>query len=337
MKTLFVCRGTTRDGLGHVIRSRTLAQEMSKTTPVRMVVGGDGYVHNLLEGRGIEFSIVGDDAGIGECFRDYKPEVVVFDLLHIDRSIFSTIRNSSFTASLSPIFNCLRDVDVAFHRTSVLGEWSSFKGSRPVIRSGLEYAIVGEHCSPIAEKTYKKSLQNKNLSLAISMGGTDAANKTLEVLETLKHIREQLLLWVFLGEGYIHSYEDLVRSIRGSKHEIILAKTNDSMWRILSTCSLVILAGGTTSYEAVYANLPAINTLESKKHYFLIQELVEKGACFCAGKDFYSCTANLNQMIEEFNSDRGKLLKVHQSCKSLIDGLATERIVKDITDLLAAR
>ena len=36
----------------------------------------------------------------------------------------------------------------------------------------------------------------------------------------------------------------------------ILAKTNRSMWRVLGNCSLAILAGGVTSYEAAFAGCP---------------------------------------------------------------------------------
>jgi spore coat polysaccharide biosynthesis predicted glycosyltransferase SpsG len=133
-----------------------------------------------------------------------------------------------------------------------------------------------------------------------------------------------------LGEGYTHSYQDLVDSIKGSRHEIILAKSNDSMWRILSTCALTILAGGTTTYEAAYAGLPSINTLETNQHLFLIQELVDKGICLCAGTTFSESLNHLNSLILQLSQNPNELFAIHQRSKALISGLAAEKIVQEI-------
>ena len=312
------------------MRSRTVAQVMRETALVKLVVIGDAYVKNLLADRDLDYTIVTRDDQAMRLFREFMPDVVVFDLMYLDETDFQLIRRSTMTVSLSPIFNCLSGVDVVFHRTAILGENWSVDSTRPLVKSGLEYAVVSEYCCRIPEEVYRRNLELETLSVAISMGGTDAANKTLQVLNTIKSIPEKLLVWVLLGEGYSHSYEQLVECMRGSEHEIILAKTNDSMWRILSTCSLAILAGGTITYEAVYAGLPSINTLETKKHFFLIQELVERGVCLCAGHTFPESMSVLNDMIEYLNGNRHKLLVMYQRSKRLIDDLGVQRIVSEI-------
>ena len=330
LRVLFICRGSTRDGIGHVIRSRTVASAMRAAAKVKMLVVGDAYVDNLLAGRDLDYVIVGHEDEVLRGFMDFRPQVSVFDLMHFDQPSFDTIRRSGITVSLSPIFNCLGDVDLVFHRTSILGEdWPS-TSPRPLIRSGLQYTITGEHCRRIPEDVFRQNLGPGTLSVAVSMGGTDAANKTLQVVNTVKQVPGRLLLWVLLGEGYAHSYQELVDSIRASKHEIILAKTNDSMWRILSTCSLAILAGGTTTYEAAYAGLPSINTLETDRHYFLIQELVERGACLCAGRTFDDSLRALNEVVTRLNANRDQLLDMHRRTSGLVDGLGVQRIIDEI-------
>jgi spore coat polysaccharide biosynthesis predicted glycosyltransferase SpsG len=234
------------------------------------------------------------------------------------------------TVSLSPIFNRLLEVDVVFHRTAIRGENWPAVGTKPLVRSGLEYAIIGEHCHRIPEDMYRRNLEREALSIAISMGGTDAANKTLQVVRTIKQIPERLVVWVLLGEGYAHSYQDLVDAMRGSQHEIVLAKTNDSMWRILSTCSLAILAGGTTTYEAAYAGLPSINTLETDQHLFLVQELVERGLCLCAGRTFPESLGALTSMVSHLNANRQELATMHVRSRGAIDGLGVQRVISEI-------
>jgi spore coat polysaccharide biosynthesis predicted glycosyltransferase SpsG len=265
------------------MRSRTVAQAMQASgASTRMVIIGDSYVDNLMVGRGLDYRIVKSESEAVAICHEYTPQVVVFDLLRFTEAHFREVAGTAMTVSLSPVFNLLSQVDLIFHRTHYLGDaWPRGEGA-PITRCGLEYAVINQNCRKIPDGLYQRQLEFKELAVAVSMGGTDAANKTLQVLDTIKKIPHPLLVWVILGEGYGHSYQELVDSMRGEAHEIILVKTNDSLWRILSTCSLAILSGGTTAYEAAYAGLPAINLIESEKRAFLIQELVDKGVGICA-------------------------------------------------------
>lgn len=332
-KVLFICRGSIKDGLGHVIRSRRVAGVLKESCAVKMIVIGDESAENLLVNQDFNFTITPHEQHAMNHYQQFAPDVVVFDTVCFDAANFETIKKACYTLSLCPIFNCLARVDLMFHRTRVRGrDWPSGIDS-PIIRCGLEYAIISDHCRQITEGTYQSNLEHETLAVAISMGGADAANKTLAILNKVKDVPDRVLFWVMLGEGYAHSYEDLVRCVRGSRHEIILAKTNDSMWRILNTCSLVILAGGTTTYEAVYAGLPSVNTLESEEHYFLIQELVEKGACAYAGYTFEESLCALRGIITRYSRQRHELLAMHKSTLGLIDGGGARRITEEIVTL----
>jgi len=298
-----------------------------------MVVIGDESGENLLINQDLDYTITPHERHAVNHFRHFVPDVVIFDLMNFEKSHFEVIRSTCRTVSLSPIFNCLGQVDLVFHRTRIRGKDWPTNPSGSVIRCGLEYAIISDHCRQIAEKTYRRNLEHETLAVAISMGGADAANKTLAILSKIKDVPDKVLFWALLGEGYAHSYQHLVDCIRGSKHEIILAKTNESMWRILDTCSLVILAGGTTTYEAAYAGLPSINTLETEEHYFLIQELVEQGACVYAGYTFEESLAALRGIITRYSRNRHELLRMHQHARGLIDGHGARRVAKEIAVL----
>lgn len=330
-KVMFICRGSTRDGIGHILRSRAVAAGMADRASVLLAAIGGPFLENLLAGRGMDYRTFEDEGPVMDAFREYGPDVVVFDLTSFDEGRFRAVSGKAVTVGLSPIFNCIGGLDALFHRSSVLGEGWTERPGGPVIRSGLRYSVISSHCRAIPEDVYTGNLGHGSLSLAISMGGTDSANKTLRVLETIKRLPQSLLVWVMLGEGYSHSYGELVRCMQGeTTKEIILARTNDSMWRILGTCSLAILAGGTTTYEAAYSGLPSINTLETKEHYFLVRELVEGGACLCAGRDFEESMGAINGMIDRLCRDHGELLRMHRRSRALVDGGGVKRIVDEI-------
>jgi spore coat polysaccharide biosynthesis predicted glycosyltransferase SpsG len=163
------------------------------------------------------------------------------------------------------------------------------------------------------------------------MGGGDANNKTLELLKGLTHCNVPATFWVMLGEGYKHSLDELTDQIRkDAKHEIILAKTNSSMWHILANCVLAILPGGITSFEAVRAGLPSINFFDTPEQEYLIKEICENNAAFNFGKYSTQTINEISLFIEQLYYNRKTLLKMHVDSKGLIDGNGAIRIIEDI-------
>jgi hypothetical protein len=296
----------------------------------RLIVIGDGCANALLTRRGIDYASVASEEQAMALLDEFDPDIIVFDLLQFDRERCRELARRRPTASLSPIFNALDEVALLFHRTASLDPgWDSLRQG-PDIRAGLRYSVTSPYCRPIPQETYQANLEPERLSIAISMGGTDAANKTIQVLRELKTAPRQWLIWVLLGEGYNHSYQEIVDLMKGSPHEIILAKTNDSMWRILRTCSLAVLAAGTTTYEAAHAGLPSINLLSQPANYYLIQELVELGAAIGAAEDFESSLRKLNGIITNLDENRDRLVGMHDRGRALIDGRGAERIAEEI-------
>ncbi|QDU61536.1 hypothetical protein Pan216_23970 [Planctomycetes bacterium Pan216] len=332
-RVLFICRGSTDVGLGHVIRSRTIAFEMARRTSVRVVVIGDEYVDALLAGRGLTYQIVDDEPGVIAAIDAYDPDIVVFDLIELSKKLYQRVSRRCMTVSVSPIFDHLTSTDLFFHRTRCQGsDWDleRFDGE---VRSGLEYAVVREQCVKISAAQYEQNINQQPMAVAISMGGSDAGNKTLEVLRSIKSLPRRMLFWVLLGEGYGHSYEALVDCVkRDTQHEIILAKTSDSMWRVMSSCALAILAGGTVTYEAVFAGLPSINIFEKPEHVFLVRELVERGTCLTAGFPLNAAIDVATANLLHLEQHREELVAMHRACDGLMDRRGAARIAQEILE-----
>jgi spore coat polysaccharide biosynthesis predicted glycosyltransferase SpsG len=334
-KVLFICAGSTSVGLGHVIRTKNVATVFSLKGTVHVIIIGDKTVVKLLYGASFSFNIIPNTDKINKLIENYNPDIVVFDLIKFPKKIFRKLNRKSITVSISPIFNCLSEVNLFFNRT-VYNKFNNINKINKKIKifNGLKYTILRENCTKISYNEYARDLKINPLPIAISMGGCDANNKTLEVLSSLKKISPSVVFWVMLGEGYDHSFQSLIDSVAcDSPHEIILAKTNDSMWRVLRMCKIVILAGGITTYEAAYAGLPSINILESKDKIFLIKELEEKGVCINAGYSFKDALKNIKTEIDYLYNNRSKLLDMHIRSKKLIDEKGAWRIYKEINNL----
>ncbi len=330
----FYCHGSTSVGLGHVMRSRSVAEaaadEAARRAEARIFAVGDASIEPLLANRRPEFEIHATDEAAAAAIEAYAPDVVYFDMLHTDDAVFARLARGRTTASLSPVFNHLDRVDLFFHRSAVHPR-TALRPQRAGWNCGLEYAIVRPGCTPIATARYLESLDPEQpLNVAISMGGGDASNRTLRVLRALRDIPRPMVFWVLLGEAYSHSYLDLVACARRDAiHEIILAKTSESMWRIVRHCAVAVLAAGTVTYEATAAGLPSINTFDDPAHRFLVRELVDRGAAFDAGAPFDAALATVTGLLSELDRDRGRLRAAHEAARGLIDGRGAHRVIAE--------
>lgn len=319
------------------MRTRTVADAAAADgrAVVRVVSIGDQSVEPLLADRPYPSFIAECEDEAVALADSTRPDAMVFDTTTLSPRAFSRLTDGRIGASLSPVFDRLPDTEFLFHRAR-----THPLGSRPAWYFGSEWAVVRPECTPISGARYAEAIDpGRPLSVAICMGGGDAPNRTREVLERLREVETPMLLWVLLGEGYPHSGDELVAAARADRrHEVILARTTDSMWRILSECSVAILAGGTVTYEAAAAGLPSINLLLAPEQRWLVSDLVDAGAAFAPDDETMSGMLDETvHLLRGFDADRRRLLAAREAAGDLVDGRAAERICDVLIDEIAAR
>jgi spore coat polysaccharide biosynthesis predicted glycosyltransferase SpsG len=312
--------------LGHLLRTRTFAKEAKKSHKVEIIA----IVEKDLEFIFFEISdvtyFVKEDTEILPYITKFSPDILLFDLTFLNKKVFDQARNfPRLTASLSPIFEHMTHVDVYFSRSNRTQQIPYVK-----VYGGLEYAIFNDQCKVIDDITYAHNLNLPSFSIAVCMGGADAANKTLKVLRAIMNMKYSSTIWVLLGEGYSYSYDELVKTVRGHhQHEVILAKTNQSMWRILSNCVLAILAGGLTSIEAVYAGLPTINLFEGQDHIdAMSKKLFDLGVCLNGGIYSKDSLNKMVSLVQDLYNNRKELLIMRNLNKGLVDKNGSMRVIE---------
>lgn len=325
------CKASTEIGLGHLFRSMAFADQVLVSNP----------------SLSLTFNLIGDESllkiidlpnlSVNHFFNEFqisniqRSDIVFLDLTDLSDDVFLKIKNSTkAVASLSPVFNHFDKIEYYFGRTKYLNfnpdDYPDLK-----IYAGLEYAIIQKNCVKINSEVFENNLKQAYFPVAIIMGGGDASNKTLQLLKGLKKCKVPATFWVMMGEGYRHSLDELSSEIRSDTlHEIILAKTNKSMWQILKNCVLGIVPGGVTSYEAAYAGLPCINFSENLVQMQLIKELLQNNAAIDIGEFTNANIDRLSDKIEQLYANKQLLLSMHLASKSLMDGLGSLRILERI-------
>ena len=144
-RVMFLCRGSLRDGMGHVTRSRSVALEMTRHADVKFVVVGDSFTNNLLVDSGIDYQIVASVDEANQILNYFRPQVVFIDMLEMSENEFDALSSYSMTVSLSPIFNQQDNVDMVFSRTRLAYLERGVRTRGPQLHCGPEYAIISDH------------------------------------------------------------------------------------------------------------------------------------------------------------------------------------------------
>jgi spore coat polysaccharide biosynthesis predicted glycosyltransferase SpsG len=331
MKVAIFCTGGTKLGFGHFFRSKTFAKSAPPNLQILLIPVVDPEDRHFFNEIRHITAPCGDEHAALQAINDFKPEVFVFDTVACSDIFFEDVRSRvRVIASISPVFNQMEKIDYLFTRNINTRDILGVK-----IFKGFEYALFNEHCRFIPDEIYFHNLSKEFLTVGIAMGGGDAPNKTLQVLQAICTLEAPCTFWILLGEGYKHSYQDLVSSIRkDSNHEIILAKTNRSMWNVLSNCSVAILAGGLTTLESVYAGLPTLNIFENESHMEATgRQLFEQGIAMSAGLFNDASLSLLKEKLTFLIENKSQLLQMRERSKGKVDKLAPFRIFEVLRQL----
>jgi spore coat polysaccharide biosynthesis predicted glycosyltransferase SpsG len=327
VKLQIVCRGSVQEGLGHLLRTRTFARHAQASHDVEVVAIVEPELENVLTSLECPVRYVRSDGEALACLQRFAPDVLAFDTTRFEAKWMNEAAAAGFLlASISPVFEHLERMDVVFTRTQRNAPIGSAR-----ICGGLQYAIFNDYCLTIDDADYERNLALPELPIAVCMGGADAANKTLSVLQALAGLEEPTTIWVLLGEGYAHSYTRLVNAVRKDlRHEVILAKANRSMWRILGNCALGIMAGGLTTVEAVHAGLPTLNLFDRPEHARMLTELFEAGVCVNGGLIHGRSLQPAMETMRRLSSHRDELRAMRARTKGLVDRQGPARVLREL-------
>lgn len=332
MKLGIVCKGSTELGLGHLLRTRSFVQSIEHLHEVTVFASVGPGLESTFSETTADVRFFSHEHELVDLVGDL--DILLFDLTHLDDWTFFKLKHrAKLIASISPVFNQAKHVNVFFTRNR---NYTPMPGVK--IFGGMEFAIFNHHCKPIDAETYERNLGSSDFPIAVCMGGGDAANKTLAVLEALVSIPVPCTIWVLLGEGYSHSYAQLVDTIRGNlRHEVVLAKTNRSMWNVMSNCVVGIMAGGLTAVEAIYAGLPTINLFDRKEHYEMLEELFDARVCLNGGVFSEGALGVLPKTLVALHHDRSRLREIRLRGQGVVDQNGSLRVLRILEDELAAR
>ena len=198
-------------------------------------------------------------------------DVIITDEISCSKGIIQIIKKK-FICSISPIGRVNKFADIIFSRPMVIKKYNK----KTYIDSDITNFLPGSEMLKIYKKDFIKQQKIKKKIVGISMGGYDKNNKTIKTIKILKKLKNSIAIKVLINSADSRAFQKISMEIKKLKMDVKIYSMNKSTWAIFSNCSMVILSGGISAYESIFAGIPSLNIINSSSKKKLTTYLEKK-------------------------------------------------------------
>lgn len=329
MKVLFNSEGNKTIGMGAFYNCAVLAGKFrEKFAPeIKFFISRDsekGVKDTLLRGYDVEKVDMSDTESFISAIKKFKPDIVVQDLLVLDKSYMSQLNKLKAT-----VVNITHSSDINSHEKAdiVISLLHDFGGRKCVYGPG--YAILDDRFKKIKRKKIKDIASN----LLVSFGGSDVNNLTFKLMKILDKMDLYLHANVVIGPGFRDGDKaDNILSGLKNKRRFTMNRNVADMTGLISGADLAFVSGGRTICELAAAGVSGIAFAQNELEHGRLKRFERWGSVLNYGylrDDNGQLAAKIKNVILDKNSRE----RMSRKGRELIDGNGTDRIIERIMDL----
>lgn len=162
---------------------------------------------------------------------------------------------------------------------------------------GPEYALLRPDFHQ-AKKTLRKR-DGKIRRILVFFGGSDPTNETKKALEAIRRLnRPDIAVDVVVGAG--NPYREKIKEICGKMPNVTYYCQVENMAELMAAADLAIGAGGTTTWERLYLELPTIAIAVAENQVETLEVLAKVGRVHYLGVSRQTKIANLVDQLKRF-------------------------------------
>jgi len=342
---IFRADGSKELGMGHVVRSLSLAskltaelEERGREIRIQFVVREDAGSQRVLQGSLFINRVrwIPPDArdidSMAEIVGELGPAVVVTD-------IDLRGRVEEYQAAIFP------SAHVSLHEHNY-GILAADRVIAPTVRplticpdgapgvthfAGSEYILLSDEISKL--RHIAQSPEDPPRKVLVTMGGGDPAGLTRKVLGAIRGYNDPKVEWtVVLGPASGYDKSEFVREFPMKIEYLEGAELpHDDFLQSLVEADAVITNGATTLYEALALGRPSMAVPQNEFESDVVRILAEKGACVTPSD---ATSVGIMETMNRFLSDRSLRENIGSVGMELIDGQGARRVATMILELL---
>jgi UDP-2,4-diacetamido-2,4,6-trideoxy-beta-L-altropyranose hydrolase len=320
---------TVETGLGHFNRCLALAQRWREAHgPVTFAGRYDDGIDAKLAREHIDVAplpaIHPDPADLPAALdRIAAPATVVLDGYHFDDTYQSAIAKHRRVLVVDDLGHLPRYVGTWLLNSSANAEEIRYPDAPPARLLGLRYALLRREI--VAARSAPRRPAGRIECLLVTLGGADAANDTLRILQALiesgcapPRVRVAI--------GPLNPHAAGLAAFAGAHTGIELVRDPPSMSDELLRADFVIASAGTISVELVYLGIPALLLAVVDNQLGVGPTLARLGAIIYGGDSRKLDARGLGHAVRAALTDDVRHAAIRRTAPGLVDGLGAMRI-----------
>ncbi len=203
--------------------------------------------------------------------------------------------------------------------------------SDTVLLLGLQYALLQP--AFLAWHGWQRDIPAVAHKVLITMGGGDADNVTLKVIQALAQVEVGGLEAVVVVGAINPHYRQLQGAVERSQWPVRLERDVPNMAELMAWADVAVSAGGTTCWELAFMSLPHVVTVLAENQVQVAEALHNRGIAINMGRFTTLNEADLAQVMSNLMLDEQQRREMSCRGRQAVDGLGAERV----TGIMAAQ
>jgi len=332
LHVVFRCDAAPEIGMGHVVRSAALAEELRDRhgCDVRFAIRygplGIEYlrrrglpVHSPPEGPHDDLSWLESAAGT------MSPWVLILDVR--DDTPVEAIRmlreRGALIVSLDDPSDRRLAADLAFYPPVPQVKRWSWDGFTGRLYWGWEWVVLRREFARSPERS-----PNRIPVVLVTAGGSDPAGVTLKAVTALDRLEAEFTSCVVLGAGFLHD-QALTEMLARARHRFEVYRNVSEIHHLMARADLAIASFGVTAYELAAMGVPAIHLCLTADHAESASIFADAGIAINLGEHQRVSVEELGDVVSRCLGDLATLAQMSHRARACVDGCGAVRVARE--------
>lgn len=336
-KILFRTEASSNIGMGHLIRSLSLAQMLKENFEISFLLNQHSEnIERIIASEGFDSKCITHDENEAKEELEYQEaDIVVLDGYNFNETLQKSIKGKG--KSLVYIDDIHKqhfwaDAIINVSDSVTQQDYSAESYTRFLL--GSKYALLRPEFIEW-RRTLAKEIKTVS-QVMISMGGADSGNISLKILRAIENIPSIKKTHIIIGALNLHEQELMTYAQKQiNKNEIIIHKniSAQKMGILMNECELVICPASGTCLEAAAVGTGIISGYTAENQLGILNGLINKKCVSNIGNFNLISEAEITLHIESYIKNAQEINAMIKNQKRLIDGLSPQRLRRVFNEL----
>ena len=327
-------------GLGHLIRSIAIAQELRENyneTKICFLTKDNQFSTDLLRQNKFQYILQGkrlEENFIVETIQNTSADILFIDKLFPYLSVFiqeiqKNIRVCMFHNLCDGAFECDQFILPASHVSDKIIKDKRWVMGKVKLFEGFSYIVLNDN---ILKLKRKSNINADPMHIILTTGGSDPKGVMIQLLKYLEgyEVTGNIKITALIGQYFSHYVE--LENLRNKLSNIVNFKSFN--YSDLAEADLAINTFGVSTYELIYLGIPTVTIGHAKSNAHGSHILAKNfGFTYDLGLFYDLNQQHFLNTLNTLITNQKELKEMQQKSSGIIDGLGVQRVAKLIYNL----